>query len=142
VDPAIREATAADAEAIAGLLGELGYPAEASAIPDRLERMRAEAGMWTLVAELDGTVVGMATVVVRHVMNNDAPFGRLASVVVTESARSRGIGAALVGRSEEICRAAGCFAMEVTSADHRPRAHDFYRRLGYRERPRRFIKDL
>jgi GNAT superfamily N-acetyltransferase len=84
----------------------------------------------------------MATIIVRHVINRDEPFGRLASVVVTQEWRSRGVGAALLARTEEICRATGCSAIEVTSADHRPRAHDFYRRLGFEERPRRFIKQL
>ncbi len=32
--------------------------------------------------------------------------------------------------------------IEVTSAAHRARAHSFYERLGYEERPKRFIKRL
>ena len=84
----------------------------------------------------------MATIVVRHVINRDEPFGRLASVVVKDGWRSRGVGAALMERTEQICRDAGCSAIEVTSAVHRPRAHDFYRRLGFEERPQRFIKLL
>lgn len=138
----IREARDEDAAAIAGLLDELGYPAPGDAIPQRLANMRADGNQWTLVAETDGRVIGMATIVVRHVINRDEPFGRLASVVVADEWRSRGVGAALMARTEEICRAAGCSAIEVTSADHRPRAHDFYRRLGFVERPRRFIKQL
>jgi GNAT superfamily N-acetyltransferase len=150
VDVTIREARDSDAEAIALLLGELGYETDAAAVPPRLERMRAEAGQWTLVAEVGGgggsgeppQVVGMATIIVRHVINNDAPFGRLASVAVADGWRSRGIGAALIARAEEICRDAGCNLIEVTSGAHRERAHEFYRRLGFEERPRRFIKHL
>ena len=140
----IREARAddADARAIAELLGELGYPTTADAVPRRLENMRADGGQWTLIAEDAGQVVGMATIIVRHMINRDEPFGRLASVVVKEGWRSRGVGAALMARTEEICRAHGCSAIEVTSAEQRPRAHDFYRRLGFEERPRRFIKVL
>lgn len=138
----IREARDEDADAIALLLGELGYPTTADAVPPRLANMRRDGGQWTLIAEADGTVVGMATIVIRHVINRDEPFGRLASVVVKDEWRSHGIGAALLARTEEICRAAGCSAIEVTSADRRTRAHDFYRRLGFEERPRRFIKQL
>jgi len=144
VTVAIREARDSDAEAIASLLSELGYPTSADAVPARLAKMRDDGGQWTLLAD-DGEpprVVGMATIIVRHVINNDAPFGRLASVVVADGWRSRGIGAALLARTEQICRAAGCSAIEVTSADTRPRAHEFYRRLGFEERPRRFIKRL
>jgi N-acetylglutamate synthase-like GNAT family acetyltransferase len=96
----IREALEADAEAIAGLLGELGYPTTASAVQPRLANMRREGGQSTLVAEVGGTVVGMATIIVRHVINRDEPFGRLASVVVSDAWRSRGVGAALVERTE------------------------------------------
>lgn len=139
----IREARADDAAAIAELLGELGYPTAADAVPRRLANMRTDGGQWTLIAEDGaGQAVGMATIIVRHVINRDEPFGRLASVVVKEAWRSRGVGAALIARTEEICREHGCSAIEVTSAEHRPRAHDFYRRLGFEERPRRFIKLL
>jgi N-acetylglutamate synthase-like GNAT family acetyltransferase len=140
--PTIREASDDDAVAIAELLGELGYPAAADAVPARLARMRSDGGQWTLVADVNGQVVGMATIIVRHVINRDEPFGRLASVVVRDEWRSRGIGAALMARTEQICREAGCSAIEVTSAEQRPRAHEFYRRLGFEERPRRFIKQL
>ena len=127
---------------MAGLLGQLGYPAPASAIPGRLERMLAEPGQHVLLAEEDGRVVGLATVIVRHVINADAPFGRLASVVVDEAWRGRGIGTALIGAAEWICAAAGCTAIEVTSGVHRPRAHELYRRLGYAAKPERFVKSL
>jgi len=142
VDVTIREAQDSDAVAIASLLGELGYPTDPSAVRERLERMRAEGGQWTLVAERDGQVLGTATVVIRHMLSRDAPFGRVTTVVVTEAARSQGIGGALIARAEEICGEAGCGALEVTSAEHRTRAHDFYIRLGFEERRKRFVKQL
>ena len=138
----IREARDSDATAIASLLGELGYPTDADAVQRRLERMRAEGGQWTLVAERDGQVLGTATVMIRHMLSRDAPFGRVTSVVVSEAARSQGIGGALIARAEAICRAAGCGALEVTSAAQRTRAHEFYLRLGFEDRPKRFIKQL
>ena len=142
MDVTIREARDSDAEAIASLLGELGYPTDAAAVPRRLERMRAEGGQWTFVAESDGQVVGTATVMVRHTISRDAASGRVTTVVVSETARSQGIGSALMERAEVICREVGCTALEVTSAEHRRRAHDFYVRLGYEEHRKRFIKLL
>ena len=127
---------------MAKLLGQLGYPAPAWAMPGRLERMLAEPGQHVLVAEDDGHVVGLATVIVRHMINADEPFGRLASVVVDDAWRSRGIGTALIVEAERICAAAGCAMIEVTSSVHRSRAHEFYRRLGYGAKPERFIKRL
>lgn len=138
----IRDATLHDAPAIAGLLAELGYPSSADAVVARLQRMLGEPGQQVIVAESDGQVVGMATVIVRHVINNDAPFARLASIVVADSHRNRGIGTRLVAAAEEIGRATGCKVIEVTSAEHRAGAHRFYEELGYQERRRRFLKSL
>ena len=139
---AIRDAVDGDAPAIAELLAELGYPSEPGAVRARMANMRGDGNQWILIAEVDGEAVGMATIIIRHVINRDEPFGRLASVVVRDSWRSRGIGAAMLARTEEICRDAGCSAIEVTSAESRTRAHSFYERHGFEERPRRFIKQL
>jgi len=138
----IRHAAPSDAARIADLLGQLGYPVAAELVPGRLERMLAEPGQSLLVAVDDERVVGLATIIVRHVITDDVPFARLASLVVAEDRRGEGVGKALAGAAEEIARAAGCTTIEVTSGDHRPGAHTFYRRLGYEERPRRFLKRL
>jgi GNAT superfamily N-acetyltransferase len=138
----IRAARATDAADLSDLLGQLGYPTTPAQAAARLARMSAESGQHALVAEMDGRVVGLTTIIVRHVISADAPFARIASVVVAESHRSRGIGQSLVEAAERIAREAGCDRIEVTSGEHRARAHDFYRRLGYEERPRRFIKTL
>jgi N-acetylglutamate synthase-like GNAT family acetyltransferase len=137
-----REATDRDAGAIAALLGQLGYPSSREDVVRRMTRMAAEPGGHALVAELDGAVVGLATVYIRHLITLDAPLARLASMVVDETVRSQGVGEQLVRAAEAIARAAGCDRMEVTSNAKRTRAHAFYFRLGYEERPKRFIKPL
>lgn len=142
IDMSIRNAKVGDAAAIAGLLGQLGYPSAPDAVETRIARMLSEPGQHVLVADDDGRVVGMGSVIVRHVVNNDAPFARLASLIVGEDRRGEGIGHAIVERAEAIARDAGCFVIEVTSAEHRAGAHRFYERLGYEERRRRFLKSL
>jgi GNAT superfamily N-acetyltransferase len=138
----IRAAGPADASDVADLLAQLGYPATPEQVIARLARMSEEPGQHALVADVDRRVVGLATVIVRHVINADAPFARVASIVVDERYRSRGIGHSLIEAAEAIARDAGCNMIEVTSGEHRTRAHEFYRRLGFEERPRRFIKRL
>jgi len=138
----LRQARGPDAPDIAELLRQLGYPADPEAIPRRLGRMAAEPDQAVLVAAEGERVVGLATVIVRHVITDDAPFARLAALVVAEDRRGRGIGRALAAAAEDIAVAAGCSVIEVTSGDHRPGAHAFYRSLGYEERPRRFLKRL
>ena len=141
-DVTIREARDADAAALAVLLTQLGYPTDSSAVPERMARMRAETGQHILVAEIDGRVVGTATVLIRHLITRESPLGRLASVVVLDGLRSQGIGGLLIDEAELICRNAGCGVIEVTSQAQRDRAHEFYLRRGYEEKPRRFIKML
>lgn len=138
----IRAPTEADGQDISDLLGQLGYPAEPDVIPERLGRMGAETGQTVLVACENERVVGLATVIVRQVITHDAPFARLAALVVAEDSRGRGVGRALAAAAEDIALSAGCSVLEVTSGDHRPGAHAFYRGLGYEERPRRFLKRL
>jgi hypothetical protein len=43
-------------------------------------------------------------------------------------------------RTEKTTWAHGCIRVEVTSGDHRPDAHAFYERMGYKSDCRRFIK--
>jgi GNAT superfamily N-acetyltransferase len=138
----IRRATTADATRVAELLSQLGYPTTPEQALARLDRLATEPGQTVLVAEVDGAVVGLATVFIRHLINADAPLARIASMIVDDAWRSRGIGAELVAAAEAIARDAGCERVEVTSAEDRTRAHAFYRRLGYSERPRRFVKHL
>ena len=138
----VRGAQEGDAAAIAGLLTELGYPAEPAQMAPRLARMLAEPGQEVLIADADGEVIGLATVIVRHVIHRDAPFARLSSLIVTERRRSQGVGQRLVVTAEEIARQAGCNVIEVTSSARRQRAAEFYGRLGFVEQRRRFTKSL
>ena len=137
-----RKATDRDADAIAALLGQLGYPTSPEDAVRRMARLARDPGSRALVAELDGKVVGVATLYIRHLLTVDAPLARLASMVVDETVRSQGVGELLVLAVEAIAREAGCDRMEITSNAKRTRAHAFYLRLGYEERPKRFIKPL
>ena len=53
-----------------------------------------------------------------------------------------GVGHALVEHVEEQARARGCVQLDVSSRDRREDAHAFYRRLGFADVSRRFVKDL
>lgn len=139
----IRNATRADAETVADLVTQLAYPTTPQTVASRLEQLESE-GQAVLVAVDGGSgqVVGLATMFVRHVIVDDSPFARLAALVVAEGERGRGVGRALVAEAERLARERGCSSIEVTSGDHRPHAHRFYRALGFDERPRRFVKRL
>jgi N-acetylglutamate synthase-like GNAT family acetyltransferase len=141
VSRTIRDARPDDADAIARLLGQLGYPTEPAAVPARLERLRI-VGDRLVVAELDGEVVGLAQLHVSPTMALERPAAKIDGIVVDESCRGRGIGRALIEAMEAEARARGCPLLYLTTATRRTEAHEFYLRVGFEETGKRFGKSL
>ena len=139
--PTVRDARAADAAAIAELLGELGYPATGAAVASRLERL-VIVGDRVVVAEADEKVVGLAHLHVSPTIEHERPAGKLDALVVAESHRGRGIGRLLVEAVEEEATARGCGIFFVTTAERRDEAHAFYERLGFARTGRRYGRTL
>ena len=140
----IRHATGADASALAKLAGQLGYPTDAAAIRQRLRDINERGAGIVLVAEnSNGTTAGTAYVHAEYSMV-DEPRAHLADLVVDESFRSAGIGAALLHATESWAREHGLSRMRVNSNVTREDAHRFYRREGYAENKRQavFLKQL
>jgi GNAT superfamily N-acetyltransferase len=137
----IRDAVAADSEAIADLLEQLGYPVEPEAIEPRLERLRI-VGDRLVVAEVDGRVAGLAQLQVAPSIERERPSAKIAAIVVDESHRGQGVGRALVDAMEQEARTRGCGLLFLTTAARREDAHAFYRRIGLEETGKRFAKEL
>jgi ribosomal protein S18 acetylase RimI-like enzyme len=137
---ALRDARPKDAEAIAALIGTLGYEATAAEVRKRLSAL-ARTGQQAIVAE-KGELVGVLTTSVMIVLHRPQPVGRISMLVVAEAARRAGIGAALVAEAEKGLAAKGCGLVEVTSNRKRLRAHAFYEKLGYERTSYRFAKAL
>ena len=139
----VRDAEAGDADALARLCGQLGYPSSTEAVLQRLERL-VRSGARALVATSgrEGDVMGLATVHLRSMINHEAPLAQLTLLVVDEERRSQGVGRALVDQAEAWARAQGCRRIIVTTALHRTGAHAFYERIGYAHTGRRYGKDF
>lgn len=140
----IREANPEDAEALARLSGQLGYPANAEATARRLREIIARPVGAVYVAEMrDRTIAGTAHVLAEYSMM-DEPRAYLAGLIVDESCRSQGIGSALLRAAETWAREHGLTRMRVNSNVIRERAHRFYLREGYVENKRQavFFKPL
>jgi GNAT superfamily N-acetyltransferase len=142
VDLAIRDAEPRDAPALAGLLGQLGYPATAAAVEARLGRLAASPSDRLLVAEVDGDVTGLAGLHVSPSVEYDGDAAKVSAIVVEERLRGTGIGRALMAALEAEARSRGCVLIFLTTAERRSDAHAFYRSLGYEETGRRFAKTL
>ena len=141
-DVLIRDAEERDAPAIASLCGQLGYPTPAEAIVPRIDRLRENGQARVIVAVVDDSPVGLATIHLRHMINHEAPIGQLTLLVVDERVRGHGVGRMLVAESEEWARARGCKRFIVTTALRRAEAHAFYERLGFTHTGRRYGKDF
>jgi N-acetylglutamate synthase-like GNAT family acetyltransferase len=144
-DPAIREAERRDAQQIAALLTQLGYPSTGDQVSHRLDYWLPDPMSMVLVAEQDGRIEGCLSLHVIPYLEVTGRWARIESLVVDESSRGRGTGRSLVSAAEQAARQAGCLTVEVTSARTRPRAHAFYKRMGYTDicdSSGRFLKTL
>jgi GNAT superfamily N-acetyltransferase len=137
----IRDTQAADAERIAGLLTQLGYPTQPGAVEARLERL-AIVGDRVVIADLDGGAVGLAHLQVAPAIERDRPVAKIGALVVDEAHRGQGVGRALVQALEDEARARGCELLFVTTAEHRDDAHAFYERVGLERTGRRYGRTL
>jgi GNAT superfamily N-acetyltransferase len=127
----IRRAKAGDAPRLAELSGQLGYPATASEVRQRLRAIRPAALHAVFVAESKGVgVVGWLHVSKQPLLEVEVR-AEVNGLVVSEGHRSLGAGAHLLEAAEEWARKHGCKSMSVRSNVIRERAHEFYERNGY-----------
>ena len=127
----IRPARPEDAAAIAVLATQLGYPNTTEQAGTRLRDVLAQPVSAVFVAEdEDGAVIGYGHVFGAHRVDSD-PFAEIGALVVDETRRSRGTGAALVAAMETWAIEQGYREMRVRSNVIRERAHAFYDRMGF-----------
>jgi len=129
----IRKARRGDAERIAQLSGELGYPASAAQIAVRLRQLTPVSKHAVFVAESPEAatgVVGWVHVSVSHLLESDIR-AEVNGLIVADGQRSVGAGAKLLEAAEAWARRRGCRGMNVRSNVIRERAHKFYERQGY-----------
>ena len=126
----IRPATAADADAIASLFTDEGYPAGPSDIVERLTRF-ASAHSQVLVAEHEGAVLGFIAIHAMPRFEHDDRIVRILALVVDAGARERGVGRTLMAEAERIGAELGAAFIEITAGHHRPEARRLYESAGY-----------
>ena len=126
----IRPARSTDAEAIAALATELGYPTSREQMLARLEVLNQRDSCFVAVAEVSSTVAGWVAAE-RRLLLESGERAELVGLVVGVHARRAGIGKALVIAAEQWASGQGLQAISVRSNVLRPEAHPFYESLGY-----------
>jgi GNAT superfamily N-acetyltransferase len=139
----VRDARPGDAEPIAGLLAELGYPASAHAALAHIVRFADDQASRLHVADLstDGVVGLVATHIVPR-LDDDAFTCRITDIVVAATHRRTGVGSALLAAAEHEARRAGAPRLDLSSGEWRADAHAFYTGHGFESRARSFTKRL
>ena len=129
----IRPMASRDAEAVADLATQLGYPTSEEEAATRIEAILARPEEHAaFVAVDDGDrPIGWAHVELVHPLTHDKG-ANLAGLVVDEAHRSGGIGDALLRAVERWSVERGARALVVRSRTTRTRAHRFYEARGYR----------
>lgn len=126
----IRKIAVTDAEAAAKLCGELGYPAAAEVMEQRIRFCAALPDRAVFVACRYESVVGWIDVGIAHHLHADS-YGEIGGLVVSSECRSEGIGAQLVETAERWVRHQGLTKVLVRSQIAREAAHRFYLKHGY-----------
>lgn len=126
----IRPMTHGDVAAVTRLAIQLGYGVDESAIERRLQRYATAESHLLVVAERDGVVVGWAHALERPLLQEPL-HAELGGLVVDESIRGVGIGAAMLGVVEEWASEHGYHGLWLHSRVERPEAHGFYPGKGF-----------
>lgn len=134
--PRIRVARGSDAAELARLSAQLGYPADAAVMLQRLARLGARTDHAVFVAEggdaKDPSPVLLGWVHVMYGMRLESgESAELVGLVVDATARRSGVGRQLVQAAEQWSRAAGLERIVVRSNAVRGEAHSFYPALDY-----------
>jgi N-acetylglutamate synthase-like GNAT family acetyltransferase len=141
-EPSIRDATAADAAALARLLAELGYPASEREASEHVARFAADPASRVQVAEVAGRVVGLVATHLVPRFDDELLSCRVMDIVVAVDQRRSGVGRALMAAAEREARRGGATRVDLSSGFERDDAQAFYRALGYESRSRNFAKRL
>jgi GNAT superfamily N-acetyltransferase len=126
----VRTATPADAERIAALFTDEGYPSGPSDIVERLAGFDTDLSR-VIVADTGGEVVGFVAVHALPRFEHTDHIIRIMALVVDPGERGRGIGRLLMEEAERIGRDVDAAFAEVTAGHHRPDARRLYEELGY-----------
>jgi GNAT superfamily N-acetyltransferase len=125
-----RLATLDDADRIAGLFTDEGYPAGPSDIRERLGRFASDFST-VHVVEFEDEVVGFVAVHVMPRFEHSDRVARVLALVVDQGVRERGVGHRLMEEAESVARQTGCAFIEVTAGHHRADALQLFESIGY-----------
>ena len=133
----VRDARPGDVGALVGLLvgGSLTVKEDLTDLApyaEALDAILADPPSTVLVAEVDGSVIGMCQLMIlRHLQQRGGRCAEVESMHVAEAHRGAGVGALLLDAAVARAVEAACYRVQLTSNVARPDAHRFYLRHGF-----------
>ena len=138
----LRLATESDAEDIAALLTELGYPTHSGEAWRRLAGVRRDPASRVLVAVGEAGIVGCLSALLFPYFPDGTTICRITSIIDAKAHRRSGVGATLLGGASEFARQRRCSGVEIPTAERRTEAQHFYERFGFSRTSLRYYRSL
>jgi len=141
--PIVREMTLHDAQRLAELTTQLGYPITSATMLGRIHLFLNNPYGKVFVAAIQDNVVGYICIWVREHFHDAHRAARILALVVDTNYQRRGIGTKLIAAAEQYAQQQGCISIDLTSGNKRIDAHVFYENLGYKpDQTKYFSKDF
>ncbi|MHA0855353.1 GNAT family N-acetyltransferase [Paenibacillus sp. CMAA1364] len=133
-----------DLEILNALMRELHYPTTLSVMRERMLEMESSPLYCTLVAEVDGKVVGEISLRQILTYSSAIPTTQITSLVVAKDYQRQGLGKRLIHSAEEWGKEQGSNLLFLKSGNRveRAPARAFYRHIGFTNVGYQFSKPL
>ncbi len=140
----LRDAHLSDVSAMASLLVELGYPTSDVDMQNRFSQIVRHPDMKTLIAEIDGTLVGLIGLSKHWAYERNGIYVRVLALVVSDAHRGQGIGWKLMTSAEAWANEMGAVRMVVNcgNREERIKAKAFYQHFGFELNSSGYIKKI
>lgn len=138
----MRDAKLHDASAVSRMIEALGYPCDLAEAERRIRRVNASPRQALVVADMGELVCGLLSLDFMFYLPLGRETCRITALVVDERCRKHGVGRELLRYAESAARREGAARIELTTAESRTDAHEFYRRCGFEQASLRFVKRL
>jgi len=140
----IKDATAEDILALAGLMNDLGYPTTPEEMGLRFGHIFNHSEYKTFVVCLNEEVVGMAGVTQNYFYEQNGKYVRVLAFVINHSYTRKGIGKLLLKAVENWAIEIGATSVLLNcgNREERNEAHKFYQDRGYQIKSYGYFKKL
>lgn len=139
----IRQAQEKDIEGILAIQPQI-YRVEGSdpKAEEALKEQLKDETCSILVAEKDGKIIATSTIYYIMVAVRSQPYALFEGLVVDKSERGNGTGTAMLKEMVEIAKYKNCYKIIFTSGEDRKEAHEFYKKMGFKQWGVEFRMDL